>query len=376
MQKVYLDNAATTVLDSAVWEEMKPYFLENYGNPSSSHFAGREAKAAVELARKKIASSIGALSSRLIFTSGATEANNLVFKFAQRDLGVQKVIVSPLEHHAVLNAAKAIFGDQIIYTKHNSCGVLDLVHLSRLISDNPNCLVSIMHINNEIGIINPIEKIAKICKQYKVLYHSDTVQSFAHVDVNLSQIEADFIVASAHKFHGPKGIGFLAFGQDFILTPDQYGGLQEKNLRAGTEAVPLIVGMSKALELHKKSLAEIEINDRKLKTYLVEELSKIEGVTFNAASDRLEGYLCSLINISLSKMFFNDMTLFTLDLNGIAISGGSACSSGAINGSHVLSYLNSNNDSIAIRVSFSKYTIQQDLDCFLIQLKGCQKANA
>lgn len=364
MRQVYLDHAATTQLDPEVWDYMKPYFLNTFGNPSSSHYAGREAKAVIEASRKKIAKIIGANPKRLIFTSGATESNNLVIKFATRDLGVKNIIVSPLEHHAVLYPVQHS-GVNLQYTKHNKNGELDLVHLENLLSSTPDALVSVMHANNEIGVINPVKKIADLCKAHGALFHSDTVQSIAHLEVNQEELGIDFVVSSAHKFHGPKGVGFLSFNQDFVLHSDQLGGNQEKSLRAGTEAVASIAGMARALELVEASREKTEAHHVDLKKYLVSQLEQIDGVGFNAGSDCLEGYLPSVINLALSKEKFNEMTLFTLDLNGIAVSGGSACSSGAIKGSHVLETLDPENDSIAVRVSFSKFTTKEELDYFL-----------
>ena len=369
MRKVYLDNAATTSLDPQVWECMQPYFLNVYGNPSSTHFAGREARGAVEASRKQIANLVGTKAQRLIFTSGATEANNLVFKFAVRNLGVKNIIVSPLEHHAVLYPAEHA-GVNVHYTKHDSFGVLDLTHLENMLANCPNSMVSIMHANNEIGKINPVKEIAQLCKIHGAYFHSDTVQSLAHLDVNQQELGIDFIVSSAHKYHGPKGVGFLAFNQDFVLSSDQLGGAQEKGLRAGTEAVPLVVGMAKALEILSESREENEAQMLALKQYLIEQLKPIKGVGFNAGSEQVDGYLPSVINLALSKEVFNEMTLFTLDLNGVAVSGGSACSSGAIKGSHVLETLDPQNDSLAIRVSFSKFTTQEDIDYFVECLKN------
>ena len=370
MKKIYLDNAATTSMDPIVWDHMKPHFLETYGNPSSSHFAGREAKAVVESSRKKIAQLIGSNPKRVIFTSGATEANNLVFKFAVRDLGVKTIIVSPLEHHAVLYPVQHTEGIEVLYTKHDKNGQVDLVHLENLLSSHQNVLVSVMHCNNEIGIINPVKEIAQLVKTHGALFHSDTVQSVAHLDVSQEELGIDFIVSSAHKYHGPKGIGFLSFNQDFVLRADQLGGVQEKSLRAGTEAVGLISGMAKALEIVHESREEVEEKNARLKKYLIEQLSNIDGIGFNAGSQNLDGYLPSVINLALSKEKFNDMTLFTLDLNGVAVSGGSACSSGAIKGSHVLETLDPSNDNIALRVSFSKFTTKEDLDYFVEVLRN------
>ena len=370
MKKVYLDNAATTALDPKVLEVMQPYFLNFYGNPSSSHCAGREARASIEEARKTIAQLIGTKSARLIFTSGATESNNLVFKFAKRDLGIQQVLVSPLEHHAVLHTAMHLFGENVHYIRHHSNGEIDLAHLEQLLAKYPKSLVSVMHANNEIGRINPLKAIGVLCKTYQSLLHSDTVQSIAHQQINIEDLGLDFAVSSAHKYHGPKGVGFLAFGQDFKLNADQWGGTQEKGLRAGTENVSAIIGMSRALELVNDGLETTESNLKGLKQHLIEGLKTIEGVTFNGDSDKSEGVLSSILNINLPKDQFNEMTLFSLDMNGIALSGGSACASGAVKGSHVLSYLNPENDNIALRVSFSKFTTIEELDCFLEVLRG------
>ncbi len=369
MKKIYLDNAATTALDPQVLEAMMPYLLNHYGNPSSSHYAGREAKAGIESARKSIALQIGAKSSRLIFTSGATESNNLVFKFAQKDLGIQHVIVSPLEHHAVLYTAQQLFGSNVHYVSHSNSGEVDLLELEKLLVRFPNSLVSIMHANNEIGIINPIKEISVICKKYHALLHSDTVQSIAHQTIDVENLGLDFMVCSAHKFHGPKGVGFLAMGKDFVLTANQYGGTQEKNLRAGTENVASIVGMAKALELVLCNLEQNENHIKYLKKYLVKELSQMNGISFNAHSDSELGILPSILNINLPKDRYNEMTLFSLDLSGIAVSGGSACGSGALKGSHVLSHLNPENNQVALRISFSKFNTVEELDYFMEVLK-------
>jgi cysteine desulfurase len=370
MKRVYLDNAATTAMDELVLESMKPYLLNFYGNPSSVHFAGREAKAALEQARKSIAATIGAKSARLIFTSGATESNNLVFKFAKRDLGIQKVIVSPLEHHSVGYGAKYIFGDDVVEMRHLPNAEPDLGNLEQLLAQNPKSLVSIMHANNEIGTINPIKEISKLCKNYGALLHSDTVQSIAHQKIDMESLGVDFMVSSAHKYHGPKGIGFMAFSQDFKFTSDQWGGAQEKGLRAGTENVASVVGMAKALELVIENLEKTENHFKDLKTYLIGRLKEIDGIKFNGNSDNLEGVLPSVLNVSLPLEKYNEMTLFSLDLSGIAISGGSACASGAVKGSHVLSYLNNDEKNIALRISFSKYTNKEELDYLVETLKG------
>jgi cysteine desulfurase len=370
MKKIYLDNAATTVLDPQVLEVMTPYLLNFYGNPSSAHFAGREAKAAIEQARKEIAQLVGAKSARLIFTSGATESNNLVFKFAKRDLGIQKVIISPLEHHSVSYAAKFIFGEEVLELKHHPNGLPDLGHLEQLLAQNPHSLVSVMHINNEIGLVNPIKEIANLCKTYQSLFHSDTVQSIAHQKVNMEELGIDFMISSAHKYHGPKGIGFLAFSSDFKLTSDQWGGTQEKGLRAGTENVASIVGMAAALKLVNQHFDTDWQHLIELKNYLVQKLKNIDGITFNADSDKIEGFLPSILNISLPQNRFDEMTLFNLDIQGIAISGGSACASGAVKGSHVLSYLYEGQKNIALRISFSKFTSFEDLDYFVEVLQN------
>lgn len=365
MKRVYLDNAATTALLPEVLEEMKPYLLEAYGNPSSAHFIGREARAAVEKSRKTIAQLIGAKPARLLFTSGATESNNLVFKFAKKDLNIETVISSPLEHHSVLYTAKRLFGDNVLYCRHHEDGMLDLTHLEQLVEQNPNSLVSIMHANNEVGTIHPIQRIAEICHLHKCLLHSDTVQSIVHQQLNIEALGLDFAVCSAHKFHGPKGTGFLAFGRDFKLSADQFGGAQEKGLRAGTENVASIVGMAKALEITVGNLAKNEAHFALLKSELISLLRKIEGVKFNANSNNTAGILASILNISLPLERFSEMTLFQLDLKGIALSGGSACGSGAVKGSHVLTFLNKDEENISLRISFSPFTSSEDLVYFV-----------
>lgn len=367
MKKAYLDNAATTQLDPEVWKVMEPYFLNHYGNPSSSHYAGRESRAAVELARKTIAKQVGTQPSRLLFTSGATESNNLVFKFAVKDLGIKTLIISPLEHHAVLHPAQHTKEVNLLYTKHDQNGKIDLEHLENLLVSNQNVLVSVMHANNEIGRINPVVAIGRLCKTHGALFHSDTVQTISHIPVHQQELGIDFMVSSAHKYHGPKGVGFLSMNRDFVLTPDQLGGLQEKSLRAGTENVASIVAMAKALELVRQNGQWVEQHCADLKQYLVTKLSTIDGVSFHASSDQKEDYLPSILNVALSKERFNSMTLFTLDLKGIAVSGGSACSSGAIKGSHVLEALNPLNDQLALRISFSKYTTTDELD-YLVEV--------
>lgn len=362
MKKVYLDNAATTKLDPEVWRAMEPYVLTHYGNPSSLHYAGRESRAAVESARKTIAGLVGTKPSRLLFTSGATESNNLVFKCAVKDLGIKTFIISPLEHHAVLHPAQRTQGVNVRYTQHDPNGKIDLAHLENLLASHQNVLVSVMHANNEIGRINPVEEIAGLCKTHGALFHSDTVQTISHRPVHQQELGIDFMVSSAHKYHGPKGVGFLAMNRDFVLTPDQLGGSQEKSLRAGTENVGSIVGMAKALELVHQNYQTVEPHCADLKSYLVSKLRAIQGVSFHAGSDQKQDYLPSILNVALAKDRFNSMTLFTLDLKGIAVSGGSACSSGALKGSHVLEALNPLNDQLAVRISFSKYTTTQELD--------------
>lgn len=366
MKKIYLDNAATT----PVYEEVIAAIAESmravFGNPSSTHQYGRTAKAAIENARKKIALQVGATASEIIFTSGGSEADNLILNNAVENLGVTRIITSELEHHAVLNVVKELKNQQKVavqYVKTNDDGIVDLVDLRALLSSDKNkTLVSLMFVNNEIGTILEVEKIGVICKEYKALFHTDAVQAVGHFDIDLESLAVDFLAASAHKFHGPKGIGFAYFKKGFGVKPMLYGGVQEKGARAGTEAVSLIVGMELALRQSllnwKRDVSYIYDLKKKFVELLQEEIPLLK---FNGASSDLKKTTVTILNVRLPKEL--PLLLFQLDMLGISVSGGSACQSGSRQGSHVLKSLLSHKHQMqtSLRFSFSKFTRWEDL---------------
>ena len=356
---IYLDYAATTPLDLRVLEEMTPYLTEVFANPSSTHSFGRKAKVALETARKKLASLLSCNPNEIIFTSGGTEANNLALKGTVKAHGIENIITSEIEHHAVLNTIKSIKSDfnlPVHYVGLKPSGEIDLLNLEQLLIEHPKALVSIMHGNNEIGILNPIDKIKKLCEMHKAIFHSDTIQSISHVKFSADTLP-DLAVASAHKFYGPKGIGFLyAKKRPSALI---HGGSQERESRAGTENVASIVGMVKALELAYNDLENREFQLKKYKKHLINQLQRnIDGVIFNQPEDGLS----SIVSVSIPRPELAQTLLFSLDLGGIAISGGSACASGALKGSHVLKVIHGQKSLPTIRFSFGEKTTFDELD--------------
>ncbi len=372
MKKVYLDNASTTAMRPEVIQEMIKTMTDDFGNPSSTHSFGRNAKTIIELSRKNIAKYLNCSAQEIIFLSGGTEANNWILRSAVEDLKVERIITSKTEHHAVLYTVLALQSDyntQVDYVKINSDGSIDLTHLSNLLSDEKKTLVSLMHVNNETGTILDIERVGVICKQYNALFHSDTVQSVGKTEIDLQKISPDFIVASAHKFHGPKGIGFAFVRKNSGLQPLLFGGEQEKGLRAGTEAVHQIAGMAKALSLSYENLEIEREYIFELKNYLIKQLG-IHFPDFRIAGKKDDFY--NIINIILP--FSEDKTsmlLFSLDMKGIAVSRGSACQSGSIKPSHVLKEMLSETDLKLpnLRISFSHYNNQEDIDWLIESLK-------
>ena len=366
MEKIYLDNAATTALRPEVVAEMISVLQNDYGNPSSSHGFGRSAKSKLELARKTIAQLLNVTAQEIIFTSGATEANNWILQNAVTNLKVKRIITSKIEHHAVLHAVEFLqkeYNIQIDFVKIKSDGSIDINHLMELLSEDIPTLVSLMHVNNEIGTVLDIEEIAKICKQHSVYFHSDTVQSVGKMELDFQKIPVDFMVASAHKFHGPKGIGFAFIRKGTAVNSIFHGGEQEKGIRPGTEALHNIVGMAKALQLSFEHLAADRNHIQDLKKYTVEQFQKyLPNVSFNG---NVDSTLYTILNVRLpldpSK---SAMLLFSLDMKGIAVSRGSACQSGSAKGSHVLAEF-LNDDEMAkpsIRVSFSHLTTKKEID--------------
>lgn len=376
MQTVYLDNAATTQLAPEVISAIHESMTTNYGNPSSTHAFGRKAKTAIETTRKSIASLLHVESSQIIFTSGGTEADNMAIACAVRDLGVTRIISSKIEHHAVLNCVEFLEGDQNIdlqFVNLDDNGSVDLSHLEELLSrDSSKTLVSLMHINNEIGNILDLKAVGELCQTYNAYFHSDTVQSVGHYDMNLSDLPVDFIAVSAHKFHGPKGAGFLYTKSRNLLKPLIHGGSQERELRAGTESVHNIIGLQKAMELAYANLTKDSAYIKSLKTYFIDALEKqIPGIKFNGLSGDTEKSTYTLVNVSIPMSTSeSDMMLFQLDLKGIACSKGSACQSGAQLGSFVLNEVYGENLAYpGIRFSFSKFTTKEELDYVVSTLK-------
>ena len=353
--KVYFDNAATTAIDEEVLAAMMPYLTEHFGNPSTQYSFGRDTRAAVEEARKTIAQLINAQPSEIIFTSGATEANNMAIKGAVNYLGVERIITSPIEHHCVeysVDFCRDHLQVEVAYVKIDEKGNVDLDDLESLLkSSAKKTLVTLMHANNEIGTLLDIEKVGAFCKQYNALFHSDTVQTFAHFPIDVQKMNVDFISGAAHKFHGPKGIGFLYMRKQNKVQSFIHGGGQERGFRAGTENVYGIVGMAAAA---KKAYANLE-NDR---AYILE--------LKNGNID--ERSLFTVLNVSFPPNDKSALLLFMLDMDGICCSGGSACGSGASAGSHVVRALNKDENRVSIRFSFSKHNTKEEVDYVIEKL--------
>ncbi|KRD58321.1 cysteine desulfurase [Flavobacterium sp. Root935] len=373
MKKVYLDNASTTAIRPEVIQEITKIMVEDFGNPSSTHSFGRNGKTIVELSRKSIAKHFKCTAQEIIFTSGGTEADNWILRSAVEDLKVERIITSKIEHHAVLYTVLALqeeYNIQVDYVKVNADGSLDLTHLSNLLSDEKKTLVSLMHVNNETGTILDLERVSLICRQYNALFHSDTVQSVGKTEIDLQKTPIDFILASAHKFHGPKGIGFAFVRKNSGLQPLLFGGEQEKGLRAGTEAVHQIAGMAKALSISYEKLDEERNYILELKKYLIDQLeSHFPDFRINGKKDDFYNIINIILPFSSDK---TSMLLFSLDMKGIAVSRGSACQSGSIKPSHVLKEMLSEEDLKLpnLRISFSHYNTKEDVDWLIESLKN------
>ena len=372
--KVYLDNAATTPIASEVIEEIQPYLNNYFGNPSSTHAFGRKTKNAIEINRKKIADLIRAKNNEIIFTSGGTEADNMALRCAVFDLNVKRIITTKIEHHAVLHTAECLRDQQnveviFLATDHN--GNPDLVQLESIVNDKVNTLVTLMHANNEIGTLLPIKKVASICAKHKhVYFHSDTVQTMGHYSFNLSETPIDFLTCSAHKLHGPKGVGFLYVNQKISLNPLITGGSQERKNRGGTENLYGIVGLGKAMEMAYENLASHQKHIQDLKSFMKEELEKIDQrINFNGETSP-EKSLYTVLNVCFPADVCNSMLLFSLDIHGIAASGGSACSSGSNQGSHVLAELPHQDNCQSVRFSFSRFNTQEDVEFTIEKIRS------
>ncbi|MCF6222098.1 MAG: cysteine desulfurase [Flavobacteriaceae bacterium] len=374
MQKIYFDNAATTPIDNDVITFITTSMANNFGNPSSSHQFGRKAKTMVEESRKSIAKILNCSASEIVFTAGGSEADNLILYNAVTNLKVTRIVSSKIEHHAVLHtldALKKSFNIDIELVDLDANGDINYEHLQDLLKDNSRkTMVSLMLVNNEIGNILDLQKVIEICKNNNVLFHSDTVQGLAHLEMDLKKTPIDFMVASAHKFHGPKGVGFAVFKKGFGIQPILHGGEQERGARAGTENSHNIAGMAKALEIATNNLS----NERKaietLKQYFMEKLkNNFDDIHFNGNSGRMDKSTFHILSVRFNKDY--PMLLFNLDLKGIAASGGSACQSGSNQGSHVLNTILTEEEALktSVRFSFSKYNTIKEVDDVIKALK-------
>ncbi|MCE7067878.1 cysteine desulfurase family protein [Dyadobacter sp. CY326] len=364
--KVYLDNAATTRLDPEVLEVMLPLMTEQFGNPSSIHSYGRAVRSSIERARKTIAGILNAAPAEIFFTSGGTEADNTAIRSSIETLGLKHAITSRIEHHAVLHTLEHLKKAgyiQLSYVNTNEKGEVDLQHLETLLQSNSRSLVSLMHGNNEIGNLLDLNVVGHICEKYDAVFHSDTVQTMGHYKHDLQQIKTNFIVGAAHKFNGPKGIGFLYMRPGIKIAPFVHGGAQERNMRGGTENIYGIVGLAKALEIAYRDMDAHRKHIEGLKVRIINKLSSsIEGISFNGNSGDLDKSLYTVLNVSLPPSDISDMLLFNLDIAGIAVSGGSACASGTEIGSHVLNELKIDENRANVRFSFGKYNTEEDID--------------
>lgn len=363
---VYFDNAATTPISKKVLDKMIPYMEDGFGNPSSIHKRGREIKSVIEKSRSKVADILSCEPGEIFFTSGGTEADNMFIINTVLEKKIDTIITSKVEHHAVLHCCDYLNKTQNINIKYvsiNDNGEVDLDDLEKITSNNKNSLVSLMHGNNEIGNINDLKTISKICEKNNVIFHSDTVQTVGHYAIDLNKINIQGIVGSAHKFHGPKGIGFLYLNNKHKISPFIHGGAQERNMRGGTENVYGIVGLSEALTLAYENMAIHKEKIIALKSHMIESLKqKVKGVKFNGLSSDLDNSLYTVLNASIPNVDDQQMFLFNLDINNIAASAGSACSSGSDSGSHVLKEIKTEEGFVNVRFSFSKYNSIEEVD--------------
>jgi cysteine desulfurase len=369
--KVYLDNAATTKLDENVLKAMMPLMVEDFGNPSSIHSFGRKTRAVIETARKTVAKLLNVTPAEIFFTSGGTEADNMAINQSIATYDLKHVISSEIEHHAVEHTIKMLEKAGKVkasWVKLDDKGNVDLAHLEELLKNNPRSLVSLMHANNELGTLLPLKEVGELCAKYNAIFHSDTVQTMGHYRMDLRDIKVHFITCAAHKFHGPKGVGFLYINHECKISPFIYGGAQERNMRGGTENVYGIVGLAKALEICFDEMEEHQKHIMGLKDYMREQLIKnISGIEFNGETSH-EKSLYTVLNCRFPNHPDAEMLLFNLDILGIAASGGSACSSGSNQGSHVLRGIGIDMERPSVRFSFSKYNTKEEIDFVLKNL--------
>lgn len=371
MERIYFDNAATTSLDPLVLEAMLPYLTSHFGNPSSIYSYGRETRMAIENARKSVAKILNAHPAEIFFTSGGTESSNTAITSAVRDLGCKHIISSVIEHHATTHTVEYLYHNgeaALSYIKLLPNGHIDLEDLEKILADSEEkCLVTLMHANNEIGNMLDIHEVGKLCKLYNAIFHSDTVQTVGHFPFDLRNTPVHFITGAGHKFHGPKGVGLLYINENVKIKPFVHGGSQERNMRAGTENVYGIVGFAKALEIATATYDQEHQYIKGLKLYMMDQLKKhIKGVSFNG--DPLGNSLYTVLSVSFPKTEKSEMILFNMDINNICVSGGSACTSGADQGSHVIRAINHNPNQVTVRFSFSKLNTNAEIDIVVEKL--------
>jgi len=376
--RVYLDNAAGTPIASEVIEAMTSVMKNDFGNPSSTHFYGRQVKALLETSRRSVAKHLNCASSEIIFTSGGTEADNMALVSSVKNLGVKRIISTTIEHHAVGHSVESLeksHSVQFDKVQIDEKGHVDLIHLEELLTQNIPTLVSLMHANNEIATLLPLKKVSDICRKYGAFFHSDTVQTMGHYSFDLQEIDIDFITCAAHKLHGPKGIGFLYVNKKIKVESIIHGGAQERGLRGGTENIYGIVGLSKAMDLAYEDVLGHHAHVQSLKSYMIDSLlSAFPTITFHGETDP-EKSLYTVLNVCFPKTDKGGMLLFTLDLKGVAVSGGSACSSGANKGSHVLEGIQADMSRPNARFSFSRYTTKEEIDYASEQVKSVFEIN-
>ncbi|HMP87108.1 MAG TPA: cysteine desulfurase family protein [Lacibacter sp.] len=369
--RIYLDNAATTALDPGVLEVMLPYLRDKFGNPSSIYSYGRETRLAIENARKSVARILNAHPAEIFFTSGGTESSNTAISGAVRDLGCRRILTSPIEHHATLHTVEYLTKRKearVEYLRVMNDGHVDLDHLRELLAaSDEKTLVSLMHANNEIGNLTDLHAVGNLCNDFEAIFHSDTVQSVGHFPFDLRNTPVHFITGSAHKFHAPKGAGLLYINENVRIQPFLHGGGQERNMRAGTENVYGIAGFAKALEQATENHAAESAHIRELKYYMAQQLqAKLPAVSFNGDPFGASNY--TVLNVSFPLSEKSEMLLMNLDMAGICASGGSACTSGAQQGSHVIQAINSNPNQVPVRFSFSKYNTKAEVDTVVARL--------
>jgi cysteine desulfurase len=374
MIKVFFDNAATTPMAPEVIDVMTDIMKNHYGNPSSQHSFGRATRSIIETSRKKIANFLNTSPGNIFFTSGGTEADNMAIKCGIKDHNITHAITSKLSHHAVLHPLEELEKSGVIklsYVEVNEKGQVSLSNLKELLESHPRTFVSILHANNEIGTIQDITAIGDICKEHNAIFHSDTVQTMAHYRYDLQKINVDFIAASAHKFHGPKGVGFVYISDNIKISPLLSGGSQERNMRAGTENLIGIAAIAHAMEMAYEKMEEETEYIKAIKSHMIAELKKhIPQVKFNGMCDDIDNSLYTVLSCSFTETPIAEMLLFNLDIKGIACSGGSACTSGSNKGSHVIQEINPNSKRPSVRFSFSKYNTIEEVDYVVDVLKG------